>query len=64
MDEALGRHTDAPLRFVTSDGGIVEAEKDAAVLTDDEEENECVDCAELSDLPCFECYMAAKGFDV
>jgi len=28
VDEALGRHTDAPLRFVASDGGVVEASDD------------------------------------
>jgi predicted nucleic acid-binding Zn finger protein len=64
VDEALGRHTDASLRFVASDGGIVEAEEDAEVLTDDEEDDRCEECAELSGLSCFECYMAERGHDV
>jgi len=50
------------VRVATSDGGVIEAEEDAEVLTD--EDDECEDCAELSDLPCFECYMAEKNFDV
>lgn len=61
VDESLGRHTDASLRFVASDGGVIEAEEDAELLTDDEEIN-CEECAELSGLPCFECYMDEHGF--
>jgi len=107
VDESLGRHTDASLRFVASDGGIVEAgddvellEEDAAadedtdaaeedetagvrdpythrgdkdvdtrplgtVVDEEEDTEECDECAELGDgLPCFECYMENKGFDV
>ena len=65
VDPSLGRHTDASLRFVASDGGVVEASDDAVVLEEDTEddEDECEDCAELSDLPCFECYMAELGFE-
>jgi len=61
VDESLGRHTNASLRFVSSDGGVIEAEEDAELLTDDEEDN-CEECAELSGLPCFECYMDEHGF--
>jgi len=66
VDEALGRHTDASLRFAASDGGIVEAEEDAEVLTDEgyDETDECEECAKLTDLACFECYMREHGHAV
>jgi hypothetical protein len=50
------------IRVATPDGGVIEAEEDAEVLTD--EDDECETCAELSDLPCFECYMKERGHSV
>jgi predicted nucleic acid-binding Zn finger protein len=64
VDESLGRHTDAELRFAAADGGIVEAGDDAVVVENGEEDDECEECAELSDLPCFECYMQERGFEI
>mgnify|MGYP000733481994 CR=1 FL=1 len=61
VDPSLGRHTDASLRFVASDGGVVEADDDAVVI---EEEEDCEDCAELSDLPCFRCWMNERGHEM
>jgi predicted nucleic acid-binding Zn finger protein len=55
------------VRVATTDGGVIEATDDAEILeedTDDEEEV-CEECAELNgELPCFECYMEGKGYDV
>jgi len=63
VDETLGCGTDADLRFATTDGGVVEAGDDAEVL-DANETDECEECAELDGMPCFECYMSARGFSV
>jgi len=63
VDPSLGKHTDTSLRFVASDGGVVDADNNAEVLTDGDTDG-CDECAELSDLPCFECYMAERGFMV
>jgi predicted nucleic acid-binding Zn finger protein len=62
VDPSLGKHTDASVKFATADGGVVEAEEDAEVLTDDEENDECEECAELSDGVCFECYRNGATF--
>jgi hypothetical protein len=52
------------VRVATTDGGVIEATDDAEILEDDDAD-ECDECAELSDdLPCFECYMDTKGYDV
>ena len=50
------------VRVATPDGGVLEATDDAEVLTD--EDDECETCAELSDLPCFECYMQGREREV
>jgi len=64
VDPSLGCGTDADLRFAASDGGVVEAGDDAEVLTDGGETEECDECAELSGLGCFECYMRERGYTV
>jgi predicted nucleic acid-binding Zn finger protein len=52
------------VRVATADGGVIEATDDAEILEEDDAD-ECDECAELSDdLPCFECYMDAKGYEV
>jgi predicted nucleic acid-binding Zn finger protein len=61
VNEELGKFTDTPLRFATADGGIVEATDDAEVPEEDDEEEVCDECAGLDGLPCFECYMEARG---
>jgi hypothetical protein len=50
------------VRVATADGGIVEAEEDVEILTDEDDEDECEVCAALSDdLPCFEHFMQERG---
>lgn len=52
------------VRVATPDGGVIEADDDAEIL-DETDEEECEACAELSDeLPCFECYMDERGHEV
>ena len=53
-DEAVGADKCDGV-VVASDGGIV---------LDDEETDECEECAELDGLPCFECYMKERGHGV
>jgi hypothetical protein len=53
------------VRVATADGGIVEAEEGVEILTDEDDEDECDVCAELSDdLPCFEHFMQERGHSV
>ena len=52
------------VRVATPDGGVIEAEGDAVVLEEEDDEDECETCAELSDLPCFECYMQGREREV
>jgi len=66
IDENLGCATDAELRFATADGGVVEATTELDGFTDGEGDGECDECLGLSgnDFPCFECYMAERGYTV
>ena len=53
------------VRAATPDGGVIEADDDAEVLTEDDETDECETCAALSDdLPCFEHFMQERGYSV
>jgi len=63
MEPNFGVFVDkSEIRYATADGGIVEAGRDAEIL--DADEDECEECAELSDMMCFECHMAEKGYGV